>query len=290
MRVPIRALEGRWPGPLQQRAGRFFWPDPRTILDPAADPEKFRTAMSALEVGGTYKITGSNRHPGADRLVAENLDLTGAVIVDMGASDGSTALDFLAGLNGFGSYVLADLYLFVRHGRHRGRSYFFDQDGQWILVVGSRTLAWPATSKLVRGLFGRGARAAAAKLDARDVLLLNPRMRRLMERDPRVTAVVHDIFAPWPGPAPDLIKVANLLRRLYFSDTQILAALDTLLAALPDGGHLLVADNSRIPGMPPRAGLYRRTGGAFEAVATTENPPEIADLVARAGSGRAWTG
>lgn len=290
MRVPIRALEVRWPRTLQQGAGRFFWPDPRTILDPDADPEAFRAAMSALEVGGTYKITGSNRHPEADRLVADNLDLTGAVIVDIGASDGSTALDFLAGLNGFGAYVLADLYLFVRHGTHRGRSYFFDQDGRWILVVGSRTLAWPATSKLVRGLFGRGARAAAATLDPQDVLLLNPRMRRLMAQDPRVTAVVHDIFTPWQGPAPDLIKVANLLRRLYFEDAKILAALETLLAALPDGGHLLVADNPRIAGMPPRAGLYRRAGGSFEVVATTENPPEIADLVARAGSGRAWTG
>ncbi|MGA7204621.1 MAG: hypothetical protein WBX27_08340 [Specibacter sp.] len=278
MRVPIRPLAGRWPRVLQNRFARFFWADPQAILRPDAPPEDFRAAMSAIEVGGTYKITGSNRHPGADKLVAEHLDLTGGVIVDIGASDGSTSLDFLSTLNGFASYVIADLYLYVRAVERRGRSYFFDPGGQWILVAGSRFTAWPAGSRLVRWLFGRGARAAAHE-PGRDVLLLNPAMRDRMAQDPRVTAVVHDVFTPWPGPPPDLIKVANLLRRLYFDDATILAGLEVLHESLPDGGHLLIVDNPRIAGMPPRCGLYRRTGDGFAVTAQSPDVPEIADLI-----------
>lgn len=278
MRVPIRPLSGRWPPALQNNLGRFFWADPRTILRPDATAEQFRAAMSAIEVGGTYKITGSNRHPGADTLVADHLDLNGATIVDIGASDGSTSLDFLATLNGFTSYVIADLYLYVRAVERRSRTYFFDPAGQWILVVGSRFTAWPAGSGLVRRLFGRGARAAARET-GQDVLLLNPAVQERMAADPRVTAVVHDVFTPWPGPAPDLVKVANLLRRLYFDDAKILSALQVLHGSLPDGGHLLIVDNPRIAGMPPRCGLYRRTPDGFAVTAQSPDVPEIADLI-----------
>ena len=273
-------MRNRWPQALENRFGRFFWSDPRCILKDDISPEQFRTTMSAIEVGGTYKITGANRHPNADQLILENLELTDAVIVDIGASDGSTSQDLIAKLNGFRSYIIADLYLYI-DAREQGRlTHFYDPDGNWIMVVGSRFVAWPATSRLVQRLFGRSARAAARQpVPARSVLLLNPEVRRLMSRDARVTAQVHDVFTPWPGTAPDVIKVANLLRRLYFPDKVILTALEVLLGSLPEGGHLAIVDNSRIEGMPPRCGLYRREGRQFVTVAETDNKPEIRDLV-----------
>jgi hypothetical protein len=100
-----------------------------------------------------------------------------------------------------------------------------------------------------------------------------------MGADPRVTARVHDVFEVWPAPAPDVIKVANVLRRLYFSDADILRALRALLAGLAEGGHLLILDNPRLAGVDLRAGLYRRVGGRFVPVAETADPPEIADLL-----------
>ncbi|MFQ4147851.1 hypothetical protein AAGW05_04000 [Arthrobacter sp. LAPM80] len=286
MRLPIRPLRNRWPRVLENHLGRFFWSDPRTILNDDAGPEEFRTAMSAIEVGGTYKITGAKRHPNADALILEHVDLTDAVIVDIGASDGSTSLELISKLNGFKSYVIADLYLQIQ-ARVQGKlTHLYDQDGNWILVVGTRFLAWPAPSKLVRSLWGKSARAAAQQPSpAQSVLLLNPSVRQLMAKDPRVTAQVHDIFAPWAGPAPDVIKVANLLRRLYFTDEDILTALEVLLGNLPEGGHLAIVDNSRIAGMPPRCGLYRRDGGRFVTVAETDNEPEIKDLVHKVGTG-----
>ncbi len=82
---------------------------------------------------------------------------------------------------------------------------------------------------------------------------------------------------------PDVIKVANLLRRLYFSDEDICRALRSLLASLDEGGHLLILDNPRIPGIDIRAGLFRRSQDRFELVATTTEEPEILDLVLSPG-------
>jgi chemotaxis methyl-accepting protein methylase len=99
-----------------------------------------------------------------------------------------------------------------------------------------------------------------------------------MAEDPRVSYRVHDVFQPWAGETPDVIKVANLLRRLYFPDADIIRALHVLRDSLPEGGHLMVVDNPRIPNTPPRAGIYRRVGTRLEEVART-GEPEIADLV-----------
>jgi hypothetical protein len=246
----------------------------------AEDPsgEDFRDAMSILYVGDTIKITGVDRHAAADALLLDNVDLTGATMVDIGASDGSTSVDLVAKLPAFGSYVIADLYLELRAVEVGGSVLFFDPDGRCVLVAGRRLLAWPSLSRLVR-LLCAPLLARARGRRGRPVMLLGPAARTLMRTDPRVTARVHDVFQVWPAPAPDVIKVANLLRRLYFSDEDILRALDALLASLDEGGHLLVLDNPRVAGIDLRAGLYRRTDGRFVPVAETPHPPEIADLL-----------
>jgi hypothetical protein len=152
-------------------------------------------------------------------------------------------------------------------------------------------VAWPGLSKLIRGLYAPLTAVAARRPELRrDVGLLNPDTRALLAADARVTVRVHDVFRPWEGEPPDVIKVANLLRRLYFSDEDICAALDVLLASLPEGGHLLIVDNPYIDDIAPgRAGLYRRQHDRFVSVAYTAEIPEINDLVLR-GEGDAVVG
>jgi hypothetical protein len=278
MRAPVRAVRGRWPLSWERRLPRLFRVDPRVLLAEEPSADDFRDAMSILHVGDTIKITGTDRHAAADALLLDNVDLDGARIVDIGASDGSTSVDLVAKLPEFASYVVADLYLQLR-AVEVGRSVlFFDAEGTCVLVAGRRLLAWPSLSRTVRLLCAPLLLRARGR-EGRPVLLLGPAARRLMRTDPRVTARVHDVFEVWPAPAPDVIKVANLLRRLYFSDEDILRALRSLLASLEDGGHLLVLDNPRVEGIDLRAGLYRRAGDRFVQVATTEHPPEIADLL-----------
>lgn len=264
---------------LENRLGRFFWADPRVIADDDARPEQFRAAMSALHVGDTIKITGTDRHPLADAMLLEHVELDGAHLVDLGASDGSTSVDLVRRLPDFASFVIADLFFHldvVRAGRH---DLFSMPGGEVILVVGPRAVAWPSQSRAVERLY-RPVLSRAAKAGVRrQLVLLNPDARRLIAKDPRVSTAVHDIFTPWTGSTPDVVKVANVLRRLYFSDERIVVALRALLAGVAEGGHLLLVDNPRITGISERAGLYRRAGERFVAVDRTPHPPEIDELV-----------
>ena len=148
MFAPIRLVQGGWPAPVERLLGRFVWADPRVVTSDTT-PERFREAMKAFHFGGTYKITGTNRHPEADDLLVSGVDTTGAAIVDIGASDGSTSADLAARLGDFASYTIADLYLEVSHVDVGRRTVFFDPKGQPVLVVGPRLLAWPEMSATV---------------------------------------------------------------------------------------------------------------------------------------------
>ena len=82
------------------------------------------------------------------------------------------------------------------------------------------------------------------------------------------------MFEPLAEPV-DVIKVGNLLRRVYFTDDQIRTALRSIHASLVDGGHLLIADHLKVAA----AGLFRRTSAGFDKVTGTETPSEIHELV-----------
>lgn len=179
-------------------------------------------------------------------------------------------------LPGFTRYTISDRFIEVTAVKLRHRTHFFDPSGHCALIVGRRLLAWPTMSRSVNLLtFPVRHRVRYDDPRAEPILLLNPEVREVIRNDPRVKWTAHNIFEPWTGPRPDVVKVANLLRRLYFDDETILGALSNVLTSLPEGGHLLVVDNSRIPEMPPRAGLYKRSGRHFEVVAETTDIPEI---------------
>lgn len=283
MRAPIRPVRDTWPAPLEKRLARFFRLNPRVILDEGVTSAAFREAMTSIYVGGTIKITGSDRHPETGRLLMDTVDLTNATIVDIGASDGSTSVDLIEQIGSFGRYVIADLYISLRATEVGSHTVMFDDTGTCVLVVGNRLMAWPELSAPVRLAYAPLIAKARKQLgSAREVLLLNPSARGLIREDERVEFRKHDVFGPWDGDKPDVIKVANLLRRLYFSDEDLLRALAALHANLPEGGHLFLVDNPRILNTPPRAGIFRRDGDRFTEVARL-GEPEIADLAARVG-------
>ena len=257
---------------------RWVYPDPRALVRPDVTSEEFQRIMCFVHVGGTIKITWADRQAEADQLLLDHVDLAGADIVEVGCSDGSTSVDLINRLGDFGSFVMTDRFLEIEWVEVDGRWVFFDKTGACILVSGRRFMGWPELSGVVRSAFGRTIRTAST-LERRPCLLLNPDARRLMESDPRVRADEYDVFTPWPGPPVDVVKTGNLLRRLYFPDDQILQGLTRLHGALVDGGHLLLADHSRVQGEPPAGGLYRRSPTGFEPVASTDRRPEIDDLV-----------
>ena len=230
--------------------------------------------------GATIKITGGNRHPVADQMLIDNVDLSDATIVDIGASDGSTSVDLIGKLPAFKRYVIADLHFHLSAVRAGRRTLFYDSDGTLILVVGPRVLGWPSASRFVRVLYsGFDIRARRSTTAGVPVLLLNPAARALIDADPRVTYQVHDVFTPWVGPQPTVIKVANLLRRLYFTDEVVASGLRAIAGSVGERGYFLLVDNVRLKGVPPRAGLNQRVHGCFRVICETPERPEIADLI-----------
>lgn len=266
-RYPVRPIRGRWPAPLERRASRFFWVDPTLILDQGADDDSYRLAMNAFSMGETIKITQRDRHPEVDDLLIEHVDIQGAHILDVGASDGSTSADLIERLPDFATYTIADLHLYAEVASSRRHTVFLQTDGDPFLVVGRRLLAWPRESRIILNLYKRVI-DQALRSDRQPVLLINPRVRRLADRDLRIRFAVHDVFTPWAGEPLDVVKAANLLRLDYFAADQLVDAFGAILRSLREGGHLLVANNLRAPGAPFGGGLFRKRDSRFEVVAT----------------------
>ena len=130
---PGQAVDGRWPSGLERRFARFFWADPRVILDPDITRDQFARVVSAVCVGGAIKITGGNRHPVADQMLIDNVDLSDATIVDIGAADGSTSVDLVGKLAAFKRYVIADLHSHLTAVDTGRRCLFYDGGGTLIL-------------------------------------------------------------------------------------------------------------------------------------------------------------
>lgn len=280
MKFPIRPLRGAWPRWMESRGERFFRYDPGVILDDDVTPRDFRRAMLSIHVGGTYKITHTGRHGFADDLLLRHVDLSSSHIVEMGASDGSTSVDLIRRLgDGFRSFTISDKYVELTAAQVGSRIVLFDHDDHCVMVIGGRMVAWPEMSSTVHALYTRTIRAARSR-PRTAVPLLNPDARAIVRDDPRVTFRAHDIFERWAGDAPDLVRAANVLRKLYFDDQQLLVALAAIHSSLAPGGHFQVIEHHRVAlDIPPRTGLYRATPQGYEIVEETEHRPEISDLV-----------
>lgn len=241
--------------------------------------------MSSIYIGGTIKITSSNRHPDADDLLIRTVDLDGLRIADIGASDGSTSVDLIERAGDFAEYTIADRYLTLKAVPVMGHTVMFSGE-DCVLVCGSRLMAWPELSRGANALYSPLISTARRLTDRRgeEVLLLNPRTRAAIATDPRIKVREHDVFSIWPDPKPDVIKIANLLRRLYFSDDDLLRALHAVAESLNQGGVLMIVDNPRISNTPPRAGLWRKVDTRLVEIARV-GEPEIADLVAKVDTG-----
>ena len=238
--------------------------------------------MAAFHIGTTFKNTAGGRHVAGDELLIEHVDLRGATILDIGASDGATSVDLIERLgDSFAAYVITDRLLgldAVVLGRH---AVFFDSGDRCILVAGPGYVAYPTESRVV-ALLWRHMMTRAHGEPRSTVTLLNPRALRTIDSDPRVTSQEHDLFREWGGPPADVIKVANLLNSDYFSEDELLLALDLLTSALREGGHLLVMDNPADPlDTTATTALYRRVGRRLEEVAMTVPPPRVTGLVRR---------
>jgi hypothetical protein len=276
MKVPVRLNRAGW-GPLPRR---ICFPDPALLLraDAIQTAEAFSELVSLVLVHGTYKTTRPGRHPQSDRLLLEALRGARPVVLDVGASDGSTSLDLLAALAGeFRAYYVTDKAPGIRAFATPRGTFFYGAQGECILVATARFVLYPTAA-------GPGWRGALRRLHGaippfdpayQEVPLIQPRLREIAGRDPRVVIRAYDVFEPWDGPPVTAVKAANLLNRSYFSDVLIRQALGNLWRALEPDGLLLVIDNRALE----QASLFRRAQQGFVPAGNVRGGTDIRDLV-----------
>jgi hypothetical protein len=276
VRVPIRVNRSR----ARLLPARLSSPDPGFLLqpDPSAPVEAFSSVVSLFLLNGTYKSTSPGRHRDSDRLLLDRLAGSTPVVLDVGASDGSTSLDLIRALgDSFAKYYVTDRAVSVHVAAADGRAYFYDAGGACVLVRTPSWVLYPTASgagwdPLLRALHG-GVPPFVPGLP--EISLVQPALLERARRDSRVEIRAHDVFDPWRGATPDVVKVANLLNPAYFADDRIRAAIRTLGSALAVGGLLLVIDNRDVE----QASLFERTAAGFRLVARVRGGTDVEALV-----------
>ena len=266
MRLPIKLNKAGWPSPFADLFLAFHDPRPLAYKPFAISADQFSASVSSLQFGVTFKTTHPGRHAQSNRFLRETYRGSRPVILDVGASDGSTSLDLIQDLgSNFAYYYVTDLNLSVRCGYDsKGVVYFVDQNGSCILRASERLLVYSDTSraKLPLRLIARTLLAKCRNAGGwRNLVLIQPALRRRAKCDPRIIIQRYDIFAPWSGPPPDLVKVANLLNNDYFSDSQIRKALQVQCSNLAPNGRLqLISEDQDIE----KFSVFRKTPTGME--------------------------
>ena len=273
-------------------------------LDPARRaPLRKRILRSLLLPNTTGKTTWPGRFEAVDSDVAEILKAEhGADLscLDLGVSDGSTALDLYRRLADVAelSYLMSDLNenVFIRRGR--GCIDVCDDDGNPIqltlgpFVVPLIQLSHLHPLQLVnRTLFGFG-RARAAKIRrafaASDgferVSILSPEVQTALAEEPRLRFERLDLFR-LPASQFDFVRIFNVLNlgdgAFGFPRELARRGLDSIAGAVREGGFLLVGRSVGTPdgGLRTDATLLRKSGTQLEVVRRFGQGSELEGLL-----------
>jgi len=166
------------------------------------------------------------------------------VVVDVGASDGSTSLDLMQAIP-FEKYYVTDLNIEVFYEVTGGCTWFYDEKGACILRVTDKWVVYPETGRAIfpfdrisRSLF---AHVPKWKSDAARIMLLNPALQARKEIN--IFIEKYNILETWPHEKADLIIAANILNQSYFTTSEIKQSLKNMQAALDGSGRIVIIDN-----------------------------------------------
>jgi hypothetical protein len=250
-------------------------------VDAQENRAAFSRAVSVLASGSTWKTTGPRRHRLTDRLILRACEDGAPVIIDIGVSDGITSLELIEALGRrFTRFYATDVSFTGRYIERAGRTHFYDGDGRCILAATPRLVVFSALGDALFpfGWLAGRLLSSCPEYDAgvaREVSLVNPALRRAASADPRVVIRGHDMFDPWAAEPAQIIKIANVLNRDYFSIDDIRRVIQNLKDALGPGGKLFLTDNRT----RERVSIFARTGDGLTLCERVNGGSDITNLV-----------
>src|ERR1700737_1480120 len=223
MRSPVKLNRAGWPTYVARLS--LAYDDPRPLAHDLSglSPHAVSAAISCLRFGTTFKTTRPGRHEHSNRFLLDRYRGKKPVILDVGASAGRTSLDLI---------------------RAPGEGVFWGKSGRCMLRASKRLLTYSddegagAVLKMIARHMLRGASRVSSW---RRTLLVQPELGALAATDTRIAIMHYDMFVPWNGERPDVIKVACVLHPLHFSGDQIAEALRVQCSNLAPEGRLLLA-------------------------------------------------
>jgi hypothetical protein len=242
MRAPIKLNKAFWPLTLSKALPSAE--DPRVLYTHPRNGACFTKAVSVFKFGKTFKSTHKARYPLAVAELASLYKNTKPVILDVGASDGTTSMDVMQSIP-FQQYFVTDVNLEVFYQQSNKAAYFYDDTGTCLLIVTDKWVVYPDSDDAVfpfRQMAESLFRNAPQRDDtARPILLIHPLLQDA--RNQNVIIRKYDVMEPWPYDKVNLVIAANLLNRCYFADERIQQALRNVNGALKDDGRVAIVDN-----------------------------------------------
>ena len=226
--------------------------DPRNLLNgDRLSSKEFSRYIESIYLGGKFsKTTMPDRHVLSDYAIINLLSKKEeAIILDVGASDGSTSLDLIRKINGkFKKYYITDVSFSLHIIEENDNTYFYDPlTKECIMIVNNNLIVYHDNlSNSIIGIFAKKMIRKAPQYDSmkiKDINLCQPELQRLISENSKIKLVEWSIFDSWENGKVDIVKVANVLKTEVFSDGEIIKALANLKNILNPDGYIIITRN-----------------------------------------------
>ena len=256
-------------------------PDPRGLLRSDIGAREATAIIAKIKIGGVFKTTSYQRFPETTQLLANIPFSSPPVILDVGASDGSSSLSIMEVVS-FARYYVTDRHIEAYACKTRSGAFFCDAEHTpfmyanelFVIYNDMKKALWPL-SAIARKLFS-GFDISNYE-DVRKVILMNPELQRRIGGEIRLER--YNIFEPWPHEKANLVIAANILNRGYFSDSQLNDALRNLKGALKNFGRLALIENRPAE----QSNIFRLQDGKFVVESEVGRGSDIKSLVTTLG-------
>lgn len=190
----------------------------------------FSLGMSYVNVGDTYKTTGRDRTELADKVVKRLADRYGfPCVLEVGASDGISSLNLLDLLGGSAEVLLSDRFNVFYEKHFMFGSFFLDSDKRLLGV------------KMLCFYLNYSAGAVVSESGYRRIETVNP----LLFSERGIKSIIRfNMLGDTLDKPADVIKCSNVLNKSYFTDGQILAAVNCLMQNLKENGAIVISQNN----------------------------------------------